>query len=95
MTIFSLKDSFEQHSDNYGLRVMDRNKHANLSLEDKIIVEYLKNNLPKDKRGILIDAACGTGDRLKMIFDDFGLPQSYFGKIIGLDYSQGMLNHAR
>jgi len=88
------KDNFEKHSRHYGERVRNREKYRNLDLEDSIIVEFL-NKHQMDDQSVLIDAGCGTGDRLALLFGEKGLRRSRFAQIIGLDYAQAMLNYAR
>lgn len=92
---FSLKESFDQHSKIYGIRVRNRKKYPKLTLEDQIIVQFLKHSWPNDKKGTLIDAGCGTGDRLQLFFSEQKLPFYWFNEIIGLDYSLGMLKLAK
>lgn len=92
---FSLKDSFNKHSKNYSSRVRDRKKYANLELEDKVISDFIKRNWAKKKTSTLIDAGCGTGDRLQMLLATAKLPKQFFSTIIGLDYASGMLELAK
>lgn len=92
---FSLKESFNQHSKIYGARVRNRKKYPKLTLEDQIIAQFLKHNWYDDKKGTLIDAGCGTGDRLQLFFSEQKLPSQWFNEVIGLDYSPGMLELAK
>lgn len=92
---FSLKENFDKHSKVYGRRVRNRKKYPKLTLEDTILVRFLKSRWFLKKKGILIDAGCGTGDRLQMLFMKQGLPRYWFREIIGLDYSEGMLEYAK
>jgi SAM-dependent methyltransferase len=91
---FTLQQSFEDHSKQYGSRVKDRKKYANLSLEDTLITSFIEQSWQRGKQGVLLDAACGSGDRLRMLFENSSLPRSYFRQIIGYDYAQGMLDIA-
>lgn len=92
---FSLRESFETHSKNYSSRVLDRNKYSNLSLEDELIVKALRQNWSMNEPGILIDAGCGTGDRLRMLFQNHNFPKNWFNQIIGVDFAKGMLEKAK
>src|SRR5882724_10564735 len=91
---FTLQQSFENHSKQYGYRVKDRKRYANLSLEDTLITSFIDQSWQQGKQGILLDAACGSGDRLRMLFENSGLPRPYFRRIIGYDYAQSMLDIA-
>lgn len=90
----SLQESFDRHSVNYGKRVMDRTTYGNLSVEDEIIARYLKHSWSPPTDASLLDAGCGSGDRLRMLFEQQGLQRQTFSTVIGIDYSEGMLSEA-
>lgn len=89
-----MKDSFDKHSKNYSSRVEDRVKYANLSVEDKIIATFLIKRLSKYNKYKLLDAACGSGDRLRILIEEFGLARVNFDQIVGIDYVESMLQIA-
>lgn len=91
---FSQKDSFDQHSPNYGARVRDRDVYFGLSIEDNVIVDLISRWWPEDRTGTLLDAACGSGDRLQMLFESGGIERRNFSRVIGTDFSKGMLEQA-
>ncbi len=92
--MFSQQDSFDQHSRNYSARVLNRAAYSRLSKVDDVILSFLSRHWPKDKQGVLMDAACGSGDRLRMLVDDARVARNHFTEIIGIDFSAGMLDVA-
>ena len=92
---FSLKDSFNQHSKNYSERVMDRKSWANLSCEDSLVIEIIDEMRRNGKTLEIIDAGCGTGDRLRYILESAHLDRSKIKSTYGLDYADSMLAIAR
>ncbi len=89
----SLRDGFEHHGHNYRKRVRDRERYKNLNTEDDIIVGFLERTLSQEV-DVLIDAGCGTGDRLHMLFTEKNLRRSRFRRIMGIDFAQSMLSYA-
>jgi SAM-dependent methyltransferase len=92
---FSLRSSFEAHSAHFAARVRDRGTEGHLSRVDELLMQFLMKNWSKTDPGVLIDAGCGTGDRLKALFTHNYLPQTWFNRIIGIDYAASMLKYAR
>lgn len=93
MTEFSLQQSFDRHAANYAARVTDRERYAYLDVEDELIASFMRRHWHKEEGRTLLDAACGTGDRLRMLFEADKLSQK-FSEIIGLDYAPHMLEVA-
>ena len=90
---FSMKDSFNKHSRNYEKRVLNRNKYANLFLENELILDeilWLINNSTLN----IIDSWCWTWDRLKCILEDWKVNRDFIGTIYGYDYAKEMLKIA-
>lgn len=89
-----MQESFDRHSARYGERVVNRKKYRNLSLEDELLAGWLQQEFGSRTIGDLIDAACGTGDRLKYFLEHSPIQTEQFTSIVGLDYAPGMLKHA-
>ncbi len=86
--------SFEDHSTQYAKRFANPETQPHLVFQNDIIVPFLQRQLGDRKEQVLVDAACGTGDRLSGLFSAHRLDRSLFSRIIGLDYSPGMLRIA-
>lgn len=86
--------SFEEHSAHYAERFANPETHPHLVFQNEVIVSFLQKQLAGRTNQVLIDAACGTGDRLDDLFSTHGLDRSIFSRVIGLDYSPGMLRFA-
>jgi SAM-dependent methyltransferase len=90
----SNRASFEQHSATYARRVVNREQNIRLSVDDLIIRE-LSTELLGSKQGLaLLDAGCGTGDRLRMMFERGILRRDQFDLVVGMDFSQSMLSRS-
>lgn len=86
--------SFEEHSAHYAERFTDPETHPYLVFQNEVIVAFLQKQLAGRTDQVLIDAACGTGDRLGSLFSLHDLDRGLFSSVIGLDYSPGMLHLA-
>ena len=88
------QQSFEERSAHYAERFTNPETHPHLVFQNDAIVSFLQKQLSGRKERVLIDAACGTGDRLESLFTAHNLARNLFSRVIGLDYSPGMLRIA-
>lgn len=86
--------SFEAHSAHYTERFSDPETYPHLVFQNEVIATFLKKQLAGLTNQVLVDAACGTGNRLNDLFNTNGFDKSHFSQIVGLDYSPGMLHFA-
>jgi SAM-dependent methyltransferase len=89
-----LKEYFDEHSKTYALRVLDRQSWPHLDLEDSLIRGLLEHERLENKPFSIIDAGCGTGDRLRYMLEKATLPRQFLTTVTGIDYSLAMLKKA-
>lgn len=68
---------------------LDAGTAANMLIAEPIITNFLKNSLPEDRRGRVLDFGCGTGKYCHAL-DSIG-----FEEIIGVDLSDDMISIAK
>jgi len=74
---------------------MGRTKWPHLSCEDEIIRSEINEMCRSGKTIKIIDAGCGTGDRLKNILENSRIDRRKIKSIYGLDFAKKMLSVAR
>jgi amino acid adenylation domain-containing protein len=86
-------EQYEIHGSNYVERIKNRTKYLSLDVEDEAI-QKIMHQLKFNNNSVLIDAGCGTGDRLRTLLDKVPSILNDFPVRYGIDFSSTMIEQA-
>ena len=87
-------EGYTAHAAHMSERVRYRRAHPELTAIDKIVIDVLRKKLKKQKKIRLLDAGCGTGERLRMILERGGIDPSLV-EAVGVDFCEPLIAEAK
>ncbi|MEW5897220.1 MAG: class I SAM-dependent methyltransferase [Nanoarchaeota archaeon] len=87
-------EGYAQHARTMSQRVRLRRSHPELTAIDNKVIDVLKEKLRQKESISLLDAGCGTGERLKMILEPGRFDPAKI-KAVGVDFCDPLIDEAR